>query len=516
MLGQAVVQNNDEPLDKVNRLLLTFFIMTAAIMQTIDSTIANVALPRMQGSLSATQDQIAWVLTSYIVAAAIMTPLTGWLAGRFGRKNVFLISVAGFTVTSALCGIATNLSEIVIFRLIQGISGAALIPLSQAILFDINPPEKHGKAMALWGIGVTMGPILGPVLGGWLTEYYNWRWVFYINVPIGIVTFLGLLFVMPDTNKSTGRFDFIGFATLSFSIGALQLMLDRGETKDWFGSAEIITYACVMCVAFYLFLIHTLTYARPFLSTALFVDRNFVTSCIFIFIVGVVLFATLALLPPMLQNQMNYPVFTTGLVTAPRGIGTFLSMIIVGKMIGRIDTRLIIALGLGLTALSLWQMTHFNLLMNENLVIISGLIQGLGIGFAFVPLSTLAFATLPIALRNEGTAFFNLMRNIGASIGISVVVSVLIENTQVFHANLVENITPYNLSSLSYAANNIDPTTQVGLQILNREITNQATMIAYINDFKLMMIFTIISIPLLILLRVPKNHQNTDKALAME
>ena len=491
----------------VNRPLITIFIMSAAIMQTIDSTIANVALPKMQGTLSATQDEMAWVLTSYIVAAAIMTPLTGWLAGRFGRKNVFLISVAGFTSASALCGIATNLPEMVLFRLVQGISGAALIPLSQAILFDINPPENHGKAMAMWGIGVTMGPILGPVLGGWLTESYNWRWVFYINVPIGILTFIGLLFFMPDTKKIIGRFDFFGFTTLSLGVGALQLMLDRGQTLDWFNSHEIIGYACLCGVAFYLFIVHTLTSKGPFLSPDLFKDRNFVACSIFIFLIGVVLFATLALLPPMLQNQMGYPVITTGLVTAPRGMGTMFGMFVVGRLIGKIDTRIIIASGLGLTALSMWQMMQFNLLMDQQPIVISGLTQGLGIGLAFVPLSTLAFTTLPAALRNEGTALYNLMRNIGSSIGISVVVAILIQKTQIIHASLAEHFTPYNMNHLS---------TKAELLELNNMISNQAAMIAYINDFKLMMLITLSVIPFLILLQVPKNKPQQDETMVMD
>src|SRR3984957_2958771 len=257
--------------------LVTLSVMAATIMQAIDSTIANVALPHMQGTLSATQDQMSWVLTSYIIASAIMIPLTGWLAGRFGRKLVFLISIVGFTIASALCGMAQSLPEIVLFRLLQGMSGAALVPLSQAVLFDINKPEDFGKAMALWGVGVTMGPILGPALGGWLTENYSWRWVFYINVPIGILAFLGLSAFMPETKKHDNRFDFFGFTTLSLFLGALQLMLDRGQLKDWFSSNEITIEALIGGIAFYLFIVHTLTPPLPFLSPALFTDRNFLT-----------------------------------------------------------------------------------------------------------------------------------------------------------------------------------------------------------------------------------------------
>lgn len=504
------------PAASLNHGLITISVMAATIMQAIDSTIANVALPKMQGSLSATQDQMSWVLTSYIIATAIMIPLTGWLAGRFGRKKVFLISIIGFTLASALCGIATSLPQIVLFRLLQGISGAALVPLSQAVLFDINRPEDFGKAMALWGVGVTMGPILGPMLGGWLTEDYSWRWVFFINVPIGILAFLSLSASLPETKKHANKFDFYGFFTLSLGLAGLQLMLDRGELQGWFGATEIMLEAMLAVTGFYLFIVHTLTHPRPFLSPALFKDRNFVAGNVFIFLVGVVLFATLALIPPLLQHQMGYPVITTGLVTAPRGAGTMLAMIVVGRITGKIDARYIMAIGLGLTAFSLWQMTHFSLLMDKELIITSGIIQGFGIGLAYVPLSTLAFGTLPSSLRNEGTAFFNLLRNIGSAIGISVVQTLLTQNTQIMYAHLTEHITPYNLSDPAYQASHIAPGTHAGLVALDNMITNQAAMIAYIDDFKLMMVITLAVIPLLFLLKRPRQAPSADHTAMME
>lgn len=499
-----------------NHGLITISIMAATIMQAIDSTIANVALPKMQGELSATQDQMGWVLTSYIIATAIMIPLTGWLAGRFGRKPVFLISIAGFTIASALCGMAVTLPQIVLFRLLQGVSGAALVPLSQAVLFDINPPENFGKAMSAWGVGVTMGPILGPALGGWLTENYSWRWVFYINVPIGILAFLGLSAFMPDTEKRIGRFDFFGFLTLSLGLGALQLMLDRGEMKDWFNSPEIVAEALLAGLAFYMFIVHTITHQRPFLSPALFKDRNFLTANIFIFLVGVVLFATMALIPPLLQHEMHYPVVTTGLVTAPRGAGVMLAMMLVGRLIGRFDARLIMAVGLSMTAFSLWQMTHFSLLMDWWPIVTTGVLQGLGIGLSYVPLSAVAFITLPQTLRNEGTAFFNLLRNIGSAIGISVVQFLLIRNTKIMHATMAEHITPYNLNDAAYAASHIDPTSRAGLAALDGMINNQAAMIAYMNDFKLMMVLTLAVIPLLLLLKKPAHKPARDEVAVME
>src|SRR5476651_1070458 len=388
-----------------HRVLITVSVMVASIMQALDTTIANVALPRIQGSLSATQDQINWVLTSYIIATAIMMPLSGWLAGQFGRKRVFLISIAGFTVASVLCGLAQTLPEMVIYRLLQGVCGAALVPLSQAVLFQINPPERHAQAMAVWGMGVILGPIIGPALGGWLTDDYNWRWVFYINVPFGIISFLGVLTFLAESPRKRSRFDFFGFLTLSFALGALQMLLDRGPLKDWFGATEIWIEATIAALGFYLFAVHTATAREhPFISPSLFRDRNFLTGNVFVFIVGVVLFATLALLPPLLQEHMGYPVFLTGLVTAPRGIGTLLSMLIVGRLIGRVATRYLILFGLVATAFSLWQMTEFSLLMDSGPIIWSGFIQGVGTGFVYIPLAAVAFTTLNIELRNEATA----------------------------------------------------------------------------------------------------------------
>ncbi len=500
-----------------NRLLITFSVMLATIMQSLDNTIANVALPHMQGSFAATQDQIVWVLTSYIVSAAISIPLTGWLATRFDRKKVFLVSVAGFTVSSALCGISMTLGQIVLFRLLQGISGAALVPLSQAILFDINPTENHGRAMAFWGIGVTLGPIIGPALGGWLTEYYNWRWVFYINLPIGILAFLGLLFFLPSSaEQKENRFDFFGFIVLSIAIGSLQIMLDRGGLKDWFSSNEIIIEGIVTVAGFYYFLVHTLTHKRPFLNIDLFKDANFVIGNIIIFIMGVVIFATLALLPPMLQDILHYPVITTGLVTAPRGIGLMLAMIVVGRLVGRIDTRILMGAGLLMTAVSMQEMVNFSLLMDEWPVIWSGFLQGFGIGFVYIPLATISFATLPVRLRTEGTAFFNLLRNLGSSIGISIVQALLTRNTQIMHAGLAEKILPYNwTANPALQAAHIDLTNQHSLALLNGEITRQASMIAYLNDYKLIMIMTLMLAPLLLLFRKGRKIKG-DPSLVME
>jgi MFS transporter, DHA2 family, multidrug resistance protein len=490
-----------------NHGLITISVMLATIMQALDTTIANVALPRVQGTLSATQDEMGWVLTSYIVAAAITIPLTGWLAGQLGRRRVFLWSIVMFTAASVLCGLATSLPQIVLFRFLQGVGGAALVPLSQAVLFDINSPKDFGRAMSIWGIGVTLGPILGPALGGWLTENYSWRWVFFINLPVGVLTYFGLLATLPESrNAQRSPFDFFGFTVLGLLVASLQMLLDRGQLLDWFSSREIIIEAVIAGLSLYLFTVHMFTHKRPFLNPALFKDRNFVASNVFIVMIGVVLFATLALLPPMLQNQMGYPVVLTGLVTAPRGIGTLIGMIVVGKLVRRFDPRLVMALGLMMTVYSLWEMSSFSLEMNAWPVMISGVFQGMGVGLVYIPLSMVAFTTLPATLRNEGTAFFNLLRNVGSSVGISVVMFLLTQNSQKLHSMLGENITPFNTHLNPAAlAHHIDFTSTQGLVALNGLLSNQSAMIAYLDNFKLMMVLTLVSAPFLLMIRVNRS-----------
>jgi DHA2 family multidrug resistance protein len=497
--------------DAKNRWPITISIMLATVMNSLDTTIANVALPHIQGSVSASADQITWVLTSYIVSAAIMTPLSGWLADRIGRKRMFLISIGGFTVASMLCGIATSLPEIVIFRVLQGVFGAALIPLSQAVLLDINPPEKHGQAMAIWGAGAILGPILGPALGGYFTENFSWRWCFYINLPIGILAFLGVLFfISGDRLARAKKFDFLGFGMLTLFIAAFQMALDRGPGQDWFHSAEIWTYAILAVVGLWVFVIHTMTTPHPFFDPGLIRDSNFVTASIFGFFVGVLLFSTMALLPPMMQTLMGYPVLTSGLVSMPRGLGSFVAMFLVGQLIGRVDTRLILFTGLSLSCVALWQMMHFDLSMTEMPFITSGIVQGLGIGLLFVPLSTLAFATLPAHLRPEGSSVYTLIRNLGASVGISIMNALVVANTQTMHASLAAKVIPSDATVRAGLPAMFDPSTTAGLMALNAEITRQATMVAYIDDFRLMFFITIACMPMLLFMRKPKRAAGAE------
>src|SRR5437016_737761 len=491
--------------------------MLATFMQGVDTTIANVALPHMQGSFSVSQDQVAWVVTSYIVAAAIMTPLTGWLAGRFGIKYVFFVSVAGFTLASALCGAATSLAEMVVYRLLQGICGAALVPLAQSVLLQINPPERHAKAMSVWGMGVILGPIIGPALGGWLTDQYNWRWVVLINVPFGVLGAAGILiFIRSARSAHREAFDFFGFATLSLAIGALQMLLDRGELKDWFGSIEIWIEATIAGLALYLFVVHTVTASdRSFLNRELLKDGNCMVGTLLMFLIGIPLYATMTLLPLMLQNLMNYPVVTTGLVTAPRGIGTMAAMLLVSRLVGRVDTRLIILTGLIATEFSMWQMTGFSLQMGMGPIITTGVLQGFGLGFVFTPLSIVTFSTLPRHIMTQGTAIFSLMRNIGGSIGISIVVALLSENTQTVHSRLIENLRPDNpLAQAPFLAPPYSLSAPSGIAALNAEVTRQAQMVAYIDDFQLMMVIILVAAPLLFLLRKPRPQRAPGLAAA--
>ncbi len=486
-----------------SRALVTVSIMLATIMQALDTTIANVALPDMQGAMSATQDQIAWVLTSYIVAAAIMTPLTGVLAARLGRKRVFLVSVVGFTISSMLCGASTSLGEIVLFRLLQGVFGAALVPLSQAVLLDTYPREQHGQAMAIWGMGVVLGPILGPTLGGFLTEYYNWRYAFYINFPVGVLAFLGILATVPENKRDNGRgFDYFGFALLSLAIGCLQLMLDRGQSLDWFSSPEIIFETVGAGLFFYMFVVHMLCAENPFIEADLFKDRNFVFGQIFIFVLGTAIYATLALLPPYMQQLMGYPVLLTGFVLAPRGIGAMAGMFLVGRLAGRIDTRYFIFCGLLLTAVAMHIMSRFNLDTGVASLVFASFVQGIGSGSVFVSLSTITFATLPMHLRNEGTAMFSLIRNIGSSIGISIVMTLLARNIQINHAGLATTLNPFRAAVSPGALPHIwNWTTTAGVAALNAEVNRQAAMIGYIDDFVFIMWIVIASLPFVFLLK---------------
>lgn len=501
-MASAGPAHHSYDLDPTRKLLVTIGIIAGMLMQVLDTTIANVALPHMQTSLGANRETINWVLTSYIIASAIAIPITGWLADRVGRKPLFVWSVVAFTIASLLCAIATSLTEIVVFRVFQGIAGAFIVPLAQSTMFDINPPEKHGRAMALFGMGVMIGPILGPVIGGWLTDNYNWRWVFLINLPVGILAAVLMLTNLPDTQRVRRRFDLFGFALIAMGLAGLQLMLDRGEQLDWFASWEIRIECGLAIAGAWMFAVHTMTAREPLFDPVMFKDRNFTAGLIFMAVTGVMLFAGLALLPPLLQSLYGYSVLQSGFLTAPRGLGTLASMMVVGRLVGRVDARLLVLLGVILMAVSLYQMAGFNLQMDSWPIIISGVVQGFALGFIFVPLNTIAFGTLDPRYRTAGTSLFNLSRNIGGSIGISVVTVMLARNSQISHADLAAHITPYSIPQ--YLGNLVDAAPGLAdraVALLDAEVNRQALMIAYIDDFYLMMIMTLCTAPLLLLLR---------------
>jgi DHA2 family multidrug resistance protein len=495
----------------LQRLLITICVMMATIMQVLDITIANVSLPYMQASLSATLDQVSWVLTSYVVAAAVMTAPVGWLANRFGIKKLLLMCVTGFTLASMLCGIAQSIEEMVLFRVLQGMFGAALVPLSQSVMLGIYPPERRGWAMSLWGMGVMIGPIMGPMLGGYLTEFYSWRWIFYINLPFGIATVLGLVAFMDETEGNRAlTFDWLGFAALGIAIGALQLMLDRGEQLGWFDSGEIVLMAAISATAFYFFIAHSLTTERPFIPIEIFRDRNFIIGLVFMFVCGVMLVATMALMAPMLQGVMGYPILDAGVLLGTRGLGMAMSMLVAGPLMARVDGRILLFAGLLFCVVSLYYTIDFTPDTATHTIVWTSMLQGAGLGLMFVPLNTISLATIPSALRTQGTAMWTLIRNLGSSIGVSVVIANLSNKAIVMHARLAESVTPFNQAMADPAAAMLDPATETGRALLENLITQQATIIAYANDFKLMMLVTLLAFPLILLIRTKRS----DFALA--
>ena len=490
-----------------HRTMITVCAIGATLLQSLDQTIANVALPYMQGSFSASYDEITWVLTSYITAAAIMTAPVAWMANRFGRKRLYVACIIGFTLTSMLCGAAQSLAQIVLFRLLQGMFSAALVPLSQATLLDIFPHEQRGIAMSVWGMGVMIGPIMGPTLGGYLTETYNWRWVFYINLPFGLAATAGLLIFLPNTlGIRRLNFDWLGFAILALGIGAFQMMLDRGQDQDWFSAREIIVEAVLAGLCLYLFLVHMTSARGPLIRPGLFRDVNFSTGLAMMFAVGTILVSSLALMTPWLQVVSNYPVETAGLVMEPRGFGNLLTIMLSGKFSTRFDPRWMVGAGLVLVCVSFWQMTGWTPDVSQYEIIVAIVIQGAGLGLVFTPLQVLAFATLDPALRTEGASLFSLLRNIGAAIGVSVTSSLLAHNAQALHEIIGASVNPFNraLQALLPAHRLLDPATARGAAVLDQMVNHQAQIIAYVDDYVLMIITTLPAMLLLLLMRQPR------------
>ena len=503
----APVSTATVPLGLAQRRLLTGCAMTAVLMQILDSTISITALPYMQGSLSATMDQITWVLSSYIIVSAIMTAPVGWLANRFGRKNLFIYSMIGFTATSVLCGMAQTLEQMVAFRILQGTFGAALAPLAQATMLDIYPFEQRAQAMAIFGLGIMCGPIMGPTLGGYLTDWFHWRWVFYVNVPFGILATFGLIFFMPSAAaRPEMKFDFVGFGVLALAIGSFQLMLDRGQGEDWFTSGEIIACAVLAGLGFYLFMVHMFTAEKPLIPRGVFKDRNYVASMAMMFCTGCILMASSALLAPFLQKLSGYPPSEAGMMLAPRGAGTMVAMVIASRLGGRyVDQRKLMAFGLLGLGLTLHSMTTWTPDMPSSLITTTLVIQGFCMGFIFNPMTVVAFATLPPQFRADAAALQNLSRNTGAAIGIAVTSFMLARNTQTAHADLAANITPFPRFTIgSEAAHRLlDPATTKGAGLLDSIITREATIVAFANDYQMLSFMVIPPLLLLFLMRRP-------------
>ena len=490
-----------------HKALLTLAVMGATIIQILDSTIANVAIPHMQTSLGATMDTITWVLTSYIVASAVAMPVTGWLADRIGSRNLFMGSVAGFIIASMLCGIATGLTEMVAFRIFQGVCAAFIGPLSQTIMLDINKPSEAPRAMSIWGMGIMIAPIMGPMIGGWLTENYNWRWVFYINLPIGIPTLAVLWWLLPSRPISRRQLDRFGFAMLAIGLATLQLLLDRGQQEDWLQSWEIIIELLVVTAALWMFAVHQMTTKRPMFERVLVTDRNFFIALNMMLLVGMMMFGIFALLPPMMQNLYGYTVYDTGVLLAPRGVGIVLAMFIASRITGKIDPRVIIFSGFLMTAASMWIMTQWSLNMDWHLIVYTGLFQGFGMGFVFIPLNGVAFSTLPMRMRTDGSALLYLFRSLGGSFGISIMTTMLARNLQISHEDLAGHITSSSMPTLDpSSADRLGSLGEAALQMVNLEINRQAAMIAYLDDFKLMMFLLIAMSPIILFLKPGKTE----------
>jgi DHA2 family multidrug resistance protein len=506
---EATIQLSDQ-----RRVALTVVVMGATLMQVLDATIANVALPHMQASLGAAPDTISWVLTSYIIAAAVATPVTGWLEARIGRRALMLGSLIGFTIASILCGLSTSLTMMVGSRLLQGLCGAFISPLGQAIMLDIYPPEHRAKALSIWGMGIMVGPILGPIIGGILTDAYNWRWVFFINVPVGIFAVFGMMAMLPKTKLKSVPFDMTGFAYLALALGSMQLVLDRGSQQDWFNSLEILIEAGISISFFWMFAVHTATSPNSIVPRALFQDRNFVLANIFLLGVMGVTMSAAALLPPMLQGLYGYDTTDAGLLIVPRGAAMVVSIFLVGRLASKIDARLMIGTGMVLAGIAQWEMTGFSPDMDRWPVIYTGLVQGLGIGLVIMPLNLLAFATISSELRTSAAAVWNLCRNIGGSIAIAIFSAIYAHNIQVNHSDITGN-----LSAIRYPILEAGLMEKLGAQgaallaYVDAEVNRQAMLISYLDDFWLMSIFCFMLVPLTFLLRGSKTAPSPEMAV---
>lgn len=491
------------PVDAPQRRLLTFAVMSATVLVVLDMTIVNVAMPHMAGALGASQDQISWVLTSYLVVSAVCMPLTGFLVDRFGQKRVLLTSIAGFVAASALSGMATSLPMLLAFRGLQGAFGASLVPLSQAILTSTTTPDKRGRAMALWGMGVMLGPILGPTVGGWLTQTFDWRWIFYINLPVGLLSFAIAARVVPDSTRVARALDWRGLALAALAIASLQIALDRGNTDGWLGSPFIAGCFAISAASLAAFLAYALATRRhPIFDLHVFADRNFAAASLIIGMLGLGMFGALVVQPIMLETLLDYPALTAGWVMAPRGFASLVAMVIAGRLMARVDIRALVGSGILLSALGSYFMARLSLDIDPWAAIWPGLLQGAGMGMMMVPLSTLALSTLAPAWQAEAAGLFSLVRTLGSSVGIAVVASLVSSHTQIHWNQLGAHVQPFNPALGAWLAPlQATPSDSQAMAMLAGEVARQASMQA-VNDAYMLVAWSFLAmLPLLLLLR---------------
>lgn len=489
--------------NKNTRYLVTGVVMLASVMQILDTTIVTVALPYMQGSLGANTEQIGWVLTSYLVSSGIFMPLTGFLTDRIGQKRFLMLSIAGFTLVSMLCGLAANLDQIVAFRLLQGVAGAGLAPTAQAVLMTIYPREERGHAMAIFGVGAMMGPIIGPTVGGYLTEVLDWRWNFFINLPVGILALIGAWLFLPETKRVERRIDWFGFIFLVVAVAAAEYVFAKGREDGWFASSTIQMMTVLSVFAFVSLIVRNLEMGEhAMLRLEVFRDRNFTLSMI---IMGTFMFAmygAMALRPQLLETMLGYSTLTTGLVMVPRGIGTMISMYLAGHLVSRTGAKPLILLGLVLVFIGSWAFTWYSPQIDEWWVIWPGMVQGIGLGMVFVPLATITFATLPDELTTEAAGIRQLGRTLGASLGVSLSSAVFASQTQAAWNQMGGNITQYSEAVRAYLGKlHMTLDSPGAAQILAHALGKQAVFVGMLDAFYMMSLMLLITVPLLLLLK---------------
>jgi DHA2 family multidrug resistance protein len=500
----------------INPWLIAVSVMFGTFMEVLDTTVVNVSLPHIAGSLSVSVDEATWALTSYLVANAIILPMTGWLANYFGRKRILLAAVLGFTTASAACGLATTLPMLILFRIVQGATGGALQPLSQAVLLEAFPPQDRGKAMGFWGLGIVVAPMLGPVIGGWLTDNYSWRWIFYINIPVGLMCFLMVrmfIFDPPYIRRSSSRVDYWGIGMLAVGIGALQIVLDKGQEEDWFGSNFIRTLSLVCAVFLVALVVWELRSAHPIVNLRVLKVRTYATGVFLMTVLGFVLYGSLVLLPIWLQTLLGYSALEAGIAMAPRGLGSFIAMPIVGALVGRFDARKMLVLGIAGASFTLLQLSWLNLNAGYWDIFWPQFLQGVALSLLFVPLTTVTMD--PIAKEQMGNAasIFNLMRNIGGSTGIAMATTFLERRTQFQINTLGSHVTAYSApaqqmlqgtrAALMARGADAATATQQAYGAMFGAVARQASMLAFLETFRLLGLVFLILLPLLLLMRRP-------------